>query len=60
MSWLTATYLVESEPDRIEARAAAIASEQSVECPLEAIGEQRILDEIVARVDAIEPAGPGR
>jgi ribulose-bisphosphate carboxylase large chain len=56
---LTATYLVESEPDRIEARAAAIASEQSVECPLEAIREQRILDEIVARVAAIEAAGPG-
>jgi len=60
MSWLTATYLVDSEPERIEARAAAIASEQSVECPLEAIGEQRILDEIVARVEGIEPAGPGR
>jgi ribulose-bisphosphate carboxylase large chain len=60
MSWLTATYLVDSEPERIEARAAAIASEQSVECPLEAIGEQRILDEIVARVAGIEPAGTGR
>ena len=60
MSWLTATYLVDSEPGRIEARAAAIASEQSVECPLEAIGDARILDEIVARVGAIEPAGPGR
>jgi ribulose-bisphosphate carboxylase large chain len=60
MSWLTATYLVESEPDRIDARAAAIASEQSVECPLEAIGDARILDEIVARVAAVEPAGAGR
>ena len=60
MSWLTATYLVDSEPDRIDARATAIASEQSVECPLEAIGDARILDEIVARVRAIEPAGPGR
>jgi len=60
MSWLTATYLVESEPERIEARAAAIASEQSVECPLEAIGDARILDEIVARVAAIEPDGENR
>ena len=60
MSWLVATYLVESEPRQIEARAAAIASEQSVECPLEAIDDPRILDEIVARVAAIEPAGPGR
>ena len=60
MSWLTATYLVTCEERDVAARAAAIASEQSVECPLEAIGEQRILDEIVARVTAIEPAGPGQ
>jgi ribulose-bisphosphate carboxylase large chain len=60
MSWLTATYLVDSEPERIDARAAAIASEQSVECPLEAIGDPRILDEIVARVAAIAPAGANR
>jgi ribulose-bisphosphate carboxylase large chain len=60
MSWLTATYVVESEPDRIEARAASIASEQSVECPLEAIADRRILDEIVARVAAIEPIAAGR
>jgi ribulose-bisphosphate carboxylase large chain len=60
MSWLTATYLIACAERDVAARAAAIASEQSVECPLEAIGEQRILDEIVARVTAIEPAGPGR
>lgn len=60
MSWLTATYLVTCAERDVAARAAAIASEQSVECPLEAIAEQRILDEIVARVMAIEPAGPGR
>jgi ribulose-bisphosphate carboxylase large chain len=60
MSWLTASYLVDSEADRIDARAAAIASEQSVECPLEAIGEQRILEEIVARVRTIDAVGPGR
>lgn len=58
--WLTATYLVSCEERDVAARAAAIASEQSVECPLEAIGEQRILDEIVARVAGIVPAGPGR
>src|ERR1700735_1930062 len=60
MSWLTATYLVACQERDIEARAAAIASEQSVECPLEAIGEQRILDEIVARVIGIAPSGDGR
>ena len=60
MARVTASYLVACPEREIEARAAAIASEQSVECPLEAIGEQRIFDEIVARVEAIVPAGPGR
>ncbi|HEY0381613.1 MAG TPA: RuBisCO large subunit C-terminal-like domain-containing protein [Candidatus Elarobacter sp.] len=60
MAWLTATYLIESGADRIEARAAALAIEQSVECPLEAVRDQRILDEVVARVAGIEPAGDER
>ncbi len=59
-SRLTASYIVACPERDIEARAAAIASEQSVECPLEAIGEARILDEIVARVVAIEPSDAGR
>lgn len=59
-AWLTASYFVTCSESEVAARAAAIASEQSVECPLEAIGEQRILDEIVARVTGIAPAGPGR
>ena len=59
-SWLKASYVVACDERDIAARADAIASEQSVECPLEAISEQRILDEIVARVTSIEPAGPGR
>lgn len=57
---LTATYIVTCAERDVAARAEAIASEQSVECPLEAIGEQRILDEVVARVTAIAPAGAGR
>lgn len=60
MGWLTASYIVTCAPREIEARAAAIASEQSVECPLDAIGEERILDEIVARVVGIERSGKGR
>jgi ribulose-bisphosphate carboxylase large chain len=59
LAWLTASYIVACGAREIEARAAAIASEQSVECPLEAIGEERILEEIVARVVAIEPSGKG-
>jgi ribulose-bisphosphate carboxylase large chain len=57
---LTATYVIDSVPELIESRAEALAIEQSVECPLEAIREQRIRDEIVARVASIEPAGAGR
>src|ERR1700726_1603461 len=53
MAWLTARYLIESEPELIEKRAAALALEQSVECPLEAIGSRFVLDEIVARVAEI-------
>jgi ribulose-bisphosphate carboxylase large chain len=60
VAWLTATYLIDSSPDRIEARAGALALEQSVECPLAAIGDRRVLDEIVARVAGIEPADEGR
>ena len=60
MAWLSATYLIDSEPARIEAQAEALAHEQSVECPLEAIGDRRVLEEIVARVAAVEPVSPGR
>jgi ribulose-bisphosphate carboxylase large chain len=60
VAWLTATYLIASEPENIEARAAALALEQSVECPLAAIGDQRVLDEIVAQVASIEPESDGR
>jgi ribulose-bisphosphate carboxylase large chain len=54
MAWLTATYLIESSPEQIEARAQALAIEQSVECPLEAVHDQRILENVVARVASIE------
>jgi ribulose-bisphosphate carboxylase large chain len=60
MAWLTATYTVTCDERDVAARADAIASEQSVECPPEAIREQRIHDEIVAKVTAIEPDGAGR
>jgi ribulose-bisphosphate carboxylase large chain len=53
MAWLTATYLIDSDPALIETRAKALALEQSVECPLAAIGDERILDEIVGRVAGI-------
>jgi len=60
MSRLIATYLIDAEPDRIDERAHALAIEQSVECPDEAIHDARIREEIVARVTSIEPAGERR
>ena len=52
-SRLTAIYHVRSDARAIEARAQAIAVEQSVEMPLSAIEDQQILDEIVGKVEDI-------
>ncbi len=60
MAWLTATYLIASAPDQIEARAQALAIEQSVECPLEAIHDDAVRENVVARVASIEAAGDAR
>ncbi len=57
VAWLTATYLIDAEPAHVEARAQALALEQSVECPLAAIGDPRVLDEIVGRVAGITRIG---
>ena len=51
---LTAVYHVRSNPTAIQARAAAIAVEQSVEMPLAAIDDPHILADIVGCVEAIE------
>ena len=59
MSRLTATYHVRSDARAIEARAQAIAVEQSVEMPLSAIEDQQVLDEIVGRVEGISALSPG-
>jgi ribulose-bisphosphate carboxylase large chain len=57
MAWLTATYVVHAPPERVEARARALALEQSVECPIEAIADPHVLEEIVGRVGDIEQIG---
>lgn len=59
-AWFTATYRVAAAAADIEARALAIAVEQSVEMPVAAVRERRIRDEIVGRVDSIVDAGNGR
>lgn len=48
------TYRVLGEPVAIEARAKAIAIEQSVELPLDAIDDPRVLGEIVGQVVGIK------
>jgi ribulose-bisphosphate carboxylase large chain len=55
----TALYRVHAEAGSIEARAAAIAVEQSVEMPLEAIDSPEVLRDVVGRVEAIEDRGGG-
>jgi len=57
MERILATYRITAPEAESRARAQALATEQSVEMPLDAIGEQRILDEIVAQVLDIRPHG---
>jgi ribulose-bisphosphate carboxylase large chain len=59
MSRLTAIYRVRSDARSIEARARAIALEQSVELPLEVVADGRVRAEIVGRVDSIADVGGG-
>lgn len=59
MSRFHAVYHVRSDARSIEARAQAIAVEQSVEMLLSAIEDQAILDEIVGKVEAISDIGGG-
>lgn len=58
-AWITATYRVRADATAIEARARAIAVEQSVEMPVEAIEDAAVLREVVGRVQAIEARGAG-
>ncbi len=55
---LTAIYHVHSDARSIEARARAIAVEQSVEMPVAAIEDAAILADIVGRVEAIRALEP--
>jgi ribulose-bisphosphate carboxylase large chain len=56
---ITAVYRVSDSPDRIAARARAIAVEQSVEMPLAAISDQAVLDDVAGRVEGITDLGGG-
>ncbi|MEA3218132.1 MAG: S-methyl-5-thioribulose 1-phosphate isomerase, partial [Acidimicrobiia bacterium] len=58
MERLTATYLVRSPAATIDARARALAIEQSIEMPIEAVRQPHVLDEMLARVADIRVAEP--
>ncbi|WP_322516676.1 RuBisCO large subunit C-terminal-like domain-containing protein [Rhodopseudomonas palustris] len=57
---IIATYHVTSEPGRIADRAQGLAIEQSVECPLDAIGDRWVCDAILGRVARIDELESGR
>jgi ribulose-bisphosphate carboxylase large chain len=56
---LLTTYRIRASAATIAARAQAIAVEQSVEMPVEAISDPRVLRDIVGRVDDIADCGDG-
>jgi ribulose-bisphosphate carboxylase large chain len=53
----TVTYRIHSDPAAVEARAIAIAIEQTVEMPLDAIAEEFIRTDVVGRVESITDRG---
>lgn len=55
MTWLRVTYQIESSAQEIEARAAGVAVEQSVEMPVSAIRHPHVLEEVVGQVESIIP-----
>lgn len=57
MSWIEVTYHLRSAAGEAEARARAIAVEQSIEMPPEAVDDPFVLGEILGRVVTIEPQG---
>jgi len=59
MERLIAVYHILSDARAIEARARAVAVEQSVEMPVEAIADERVRADIVGTVEGIEDLGGG-
>jgi ribulose-bisphosphate carboxylase large chain len=54
---ILATYHIAAPQTESRARAEALAAEQSVEMPVAAIRDERVREEVVARVEAIRPSG---
>ena len=57
---IACVYRVEASPEAIEARALALALEQSVELPLAAVADPRIRDRVAGTVESIEPIEQGK
>ena len=55
MSRILATYRITASESESRVRAEALAAEQSVEMPIAAIGDERVLEEVVATVESIRP-----
>ena len=55
MSWISVTYRVQSRADQVEQVANALALEQSIEVPLKAVRDPSVLENIVGRVESIDP-----
>ncbi|HEX4782438.1 MAG TPA: RuBisCO large subunit C-terminal-like domain-containing protein [Usitatibacter sp.] len=55
MERIHATYRITASESESRVRAEALAAEQSVEMPLSAIGDERVLEEVVATVESIRP-----
>lgn len=59
MQGLEAIYQIESTPNQIEARAEALAIEQSIEMPPAAVRQPEVLHEVLAQVASIQKAEKG-
>jgi ribulose-bisphosphate carboxylase large chain len=57
MTRILATYRINAPAAQARERSQALAAEQSVEMPLAAIRDERVLAEVVATVEAIHPHG---
>jgi S-methyl-5-thioribulose 1-phosphate isomerase len=55
-----ATYRLRVDARDVQARAQALALEQSIEMPLEAVAQPHVRERVVARVESIEPIDKGR
>ena len=56
---LRVTYSVRAAPDEIGSRAESLMLEQTVELPRTALRDRRVLEQIVGRVESVEPANDG-